>query len=354
MSTVDRELGLVLQAGRDRSAQLGEGHGQLWDALADATEGGKRFRPALVIATHDALAGTEPEAAAAVGAALELLHTAFVVHDDVIDGDDVRRGAPNVTGTFAARARTAGVGQSAARRYGDAAGILAGDLALVAAVRRVARCGAAEPVVEVLLELLEDTVHATAAGELADVRLGLRGSGPPATLDEALLVAELKTAVYSFQLPLQAGSVLAGAPAGLTEALARIGRTMGIGFQLLDDLLGVFGHESRTGKSALTDLREGKHTALLAHARSTPAWADLSPLVGDPHLAEPDAGRARDLLEGCGARARTQELADRYLDEALAEAARPPVPAPLAEVIAEFIGRIRFAAEDGTRSAVIA
>ncbi|NUL45759.1 polyprenyl synthetase family protein [Cellulosimicrobium funkei] len=338
---VTEELDRVLSVGRDRSAWLGQDHRDLWDALSLATRGGKRFRPGLVIATYDALGGTSTESADRVGAALEMLHTAFVVHDDVIDGDDVRRGRPNVSGTFAAAARGEGADQATARHYGDAAGILAGDLALVSAVRLVARCQAPAPIVDELLDLLEDTVHATATGELADVRLGLHLSGRPVTLEEALRVAEQKTAVYSFQLPLQAGAILAGAPADVTASLARLGRLMGIGFQLFDDLLGVFGNETRTGKSALTDLREGKHTALLAHARTTAAWPDLQSLVGDPGLDHHGAGRARALLEDCGARATVQALADRHLEEALAAAAQEPIPAALARVLIELGGDIR-------------
>ncbi|WP_418606109.1 polyprenyl synthetase family protein [Georgenia sp. SUBG003] len=87
---------------------LGGPHARLWDALTAATEGGKRFRPALVVAAHDVLGGGLPGPAARVGAAVELLHTAFVIHDDVIDGDDTRRGRPNVSGTFAAAASAAG------------------------------------------------------------------------------------------------------------------------------------------------------------------------------------------------------------------------------------------------------
>ncbi|GAA1128268.1 polyprenyl synthetase family protein [Citricoccus alkalitolerans] len=338
---VTEELDGVLASGLARSFQLGQDHRELWEALSLATGDGKRFRPGLAVATHDALGGTSAASVARVGAALELLHTAFVVHDDVIDGDDVRRGRPNVSGTFAAAAREHGADQPTARHYGDAAGILAGDLALVSAVRLVARCQAPAPLVEELLDLLEDTVHATATGELADVRLGLHLTGRPVTLGEALRVAEQKTAVYSFQLPLQAGAILAGAPAEVTAALAHLGRLVGIGFQLLDDLLGVFGDETRTGKSALTDLREGKHTALLAHARTTPAWADLRGLVGDPDLDHRDAGRARGLLEDCGARSTVQELADHHLEEALAAAAREPIPAALAAVLTELVGEIR-------------
>ncbi|WP_210417149.1 polyprenyl synthetase family protein [Citricoccus sp. SGAir0253] len=341
MNGTDRRLQAALEAGAARSGEYGEGHRELWAALSAAVDGGKRFRPALVLAAHDALGGRAPGPAERVGAALEMLHTAFVVHDDVIDGDVVRRGRPNVSGTFRAEARRRGAGEEAARGYGDAAGILAGDLALVTATRMIARCGAPEDVLDALLDLLEDAVHASAAGELADVGLSLPLDGRSTGVADAVRVAELKTAVYSFRLPLQAGALLAGAPEEAVAALGPVGRDLGIGFQLLDDLLGVFGDPSRTGKSALSDLRDGKPTALLAHARGTGAWEHLGALVGDPALDDGGAERARALLTGCGARERVAALADEYLDGALRAAGRAPVAPPLGEALAGVVEQIR-------------
>ncbi|MGO1424015.1 MAG: polyprenyl synthetase family protein, partial [Brachybacterium sp.] len=249
-------------------------------AFSRAADGGKRFRPGLLLSTHQALGGVREPAAVQVAAALELLHTAFVVQDDVIDGDQVRRGVPSLPGGIAADARRQGAGASEAQRLGEAAGILAGDLGLIAAMRAITRCEAPAPVVERLLDLFESTLHATAAGELADVRLQLGPADGPVVLREALAVAELKTALYSFQLPLRAGALLADASPEVLAALDEIGSLLGIGFQLFDDLLGVFGDERRTGKSALGDLREGKRTALIAHASTTDAWPALQPLLG--------------------------------------------------------------------------
>src|SRR6478609_11317607 len=138
----DDALRRLLDDGRARAATVDPHHVHLWDALVAATEGGKRFRPAIVTATHEALGGTHPDAAAEVGAAVELLHTAFVIHDDVIDDDHVRRGRPNVSGTFRALAGIDGADPEVAAGYGLTAAILAGDLALAAAVRTVALSGA--------------------------------------------------------------------------------------------------------------------------------------------------------------------------------------------------------------------
>ena len=205
-----------------------------------------------------------------VGAAVELLHTAFVIHDDVIDGDDVRRGRLNVSGTFTSRTLAAGATADEAAGLGRAAGILAGDLALAAAIRAVATCGAATDVVHRLLDLFDAALHTTAAGELADVRFSLHLD--PVSLAESLAMEEQKTSAYSFALPLQAGAVLAGADEHTVDRLGEAGLMLGVAFQLVDDLIGVFGDPARTGKSATSDLRTRKQTPLLVHATTTPEW----------------------------------------------------------------------------------
>ncbi|NYE38427.1 geranylgeranyl diphosphate synthase type II [Nocardioides cavernae] len=312
-SSTDHALERLLDAGRRRAGAIDPHHALLWESLGRAAEGGKRFRPALLLATHDALGGTAPGAAAEVGAAIELLHTAFVIHDDVIDGDHVRRGRPNVSGTFGALARIDGAGPDAAVGYGLTAGVLAGDLAIAAAVRAVATCGAAPDVVERLLDLFDAALHATAAGELADVRLALGVSH--ASLAQSLEMEALKTGAYSFSLPLQAGAVLAGADAATVERLGRAGRAMGVAFQLADDLIGVFGDPTHSGKSVTCDLRTGKQTPLMVHARSTTAWLRISSFLGR-ELGTDELDEVRGLLVASGSRGFVEDLADRYLEEA--------------------------------------
>ncbi|SED29268.1 geranylgeranyl diphosphate synthase, type II [Nocardioides exalbidus] len=309
----DQALERVLAAGRRRAGAIDPHHALLWESLVRAAAGGKRFRPALLVATHDALGGTAPGPAAEVAAAVELLHTAFVVHDDVIDADHVRRGRPNVSGTFRALARVDGAGAAGVDGYGLTAGVLAGDLAIAAAVRTVATCGAERGVVEHLLDLFDAALHATAAGELADVRLALGVS--QASLAQSVEMEALKTGAYSFSLPLQAGAVLAGADASTVERLGRAGRAMGVAFQLADDLIGVFGDPARSGKSATCDLRTGKQTPLMVHARETLQWGRISSYLGR-QLRDDELDEVRALLVESGSRDFVEDLADHYLEEA--------------------------------------
>ncbi|WP_051681531.1 polyprenyl synthetase family protein [Cellulomonas sp. HZM] len=305
-----------LARGAAGTTHLGPENQALWTAMATTSGGGRRLRPRLLQETYRVLGGDDESAARHVGDALELLHAAFVVHDDVIDHDLRRRGRDNVAGEFVARATRAGAGPVAAAGYGQAAAVLAGDLELVGAVLAVADAPVSPAVRTRLLALLDDAVRVSAAGELQDVHLGL-GTRVP-SVAETIAVAEAKTAAYSFCLPLQAAGVMAGADDDTLGLLGELGRVLGIAFQLCDDLAGVFGDEVVTGKSALSDLREGKMTALVAHAASTPQWPTIEQHLGDPDLSCEDADVLRAALEACGARAFVEDLVDGHLDAARA------------------------------------
>lgn len=327
LATVDGALSDVLDEGSATSASMGSGYRRLWRTLADATDGGKRFRSGLFTSAYRAWGGTDMRAAASVGAAIELLHTAFLVHDDVIDGDDMRRGRLNVSGSHLEQARSAGVEEDRAREYAAAAGILAGDLALTAALRTVAFVPAPQATVRRLFDLFDRALHTTAAGELADVWMSLGADHP--SLPEILSAEERKTGAYSFTLPLQAAAALAGASEHTIEAAGDVGRQLGIAYQLVDDLLGVFGDPARTGKSVLSDLRSGKQTPVIAHARSTALWQDIEPYVGRADLTAAQACTARELLTVSGSRGFVLDLAEDYADAALTSARDMAMPGPL-------------------------
>jgi geranylgeranyl pyrophosphate synthase len=295
---------------------LGAEYTALWAAMRSASDGGRRVRPALAAEAYRVFGGTDEAVATQLGDAIELLHTAFVMHDDVIDHDLRRRGRLNVSGEFGRRARDAGARPASAVGYAQAAGILAGDLALVGAVVGFATVPAPPTTRDRLLSLAHTTIRITAAGELDDVHLGLGTSNP--VVGESLAVAEHKTAAYSFCLPMQAGALLAGADDDQLAQIGELGRHLGIAFQLCDDLLGVFGDEAMTGKSTLSDLREGKMTALVAFAAGTPAWRTIEPHLGDAKLSRAAATVLRARLEACGARAFVEDLVDANLTQARA------------------------------------
>lgn len=331
LDQADQVLAGWFEESVSRAGGLGEEYVALWRALQSSAEGGKRLRPALVIGCHLALGGSAQDVAVRVAAAFELLHTAFVVHDDVIDRDLTRRGRPNVGGTFAVRAARAGLGPRETVCYAQSAAILAGDLALWGAGRLVATLDVPPATRLELLDLLDRAVFVSAAGELSDVAGGL--GVEEVLLGRALTVTERKTAAYSFEAPLIAGAVLAGAPRPTVEALAGFGRRIGTAFQLVDDLLGVFGAEEITGKSVLSDLREGKRTALVAAARRTSAWPRIAALIGKHDLDEDEAQTVRAVLIGCGAKASVEHLVRSSLADARELARRAEIPPGLGRML---------------------
>ena len=218
-------LGRFFSLAKKRATPLGAEYVQLWDELEANTVGGKRFRPRMVFAAYEALGGTDSEAAACIGAAFELLHTALIVHDDVIDRDFTRRGAPNLAGAYRDRALASGAQDAAAEHRGISAAVIAGDLALFNAYRLIDRSGVSDVVRGRLVEVMDDALFASAAGELIDVDFSFMPEVP--RVDDILTMERLKTAVYSFECPLQAGAILAGASEETVATLGDFGRDIG-------------------------------------------------------------------------------------------------------------------------------
>lgn len=326
------------------SAQYGSDYERLWAQAAAASDGGKRIRPRFVLSAFEAFGGSDADAAAAVDVAVafELLHTAFLLHDDVIDRDTVRRGRLNLSGSFASDAVAAGVSGDRSRLWGEAAAILAGDLLIHSSQSLVARLDLAADVRGALLDVLDHSILVTAAGELADVSFSIGMT--EARLPDILAMTERKTATYSFAGPLSAGAILAGADGDALAVLAEYGRLLGVAFQLGDDLLGVFGAEDVTGKSVVSDLREGKETSLIAYARATAWWPEIGALFGRRDLTDTEGRSLADALEVCGARSFVENLVDDYAGRAIALVETSGLPAALGDELARVarscVGRI--------------
>lgn len=336
-AAIDDELRAFFADARVRAGDYGAHYAALWESLEQQSAGGKRVRPRLVWSAYRGFGGEDRALATRVALSFELLHTAFLIHDDLIDRDTVRRGTPNVAGRFAARALAHGADERASVVWGETAAVLAGDLALSRAHREIAMLPVAAPCRESLLDILDRAVFISAAGELADVVHSLRGAAP--AIEVVLATLEQKTAVYSFEAPLAAGATLAGAAPDHVAALSRFGRLVGVAFQITDDVLGVFGDPAVTGKSASADLREGKQTALIAHAATTSSWPSIAERFGDPLLDDDTADMLRDALRDCGALDAAKELAADHVTLARHELDTVELPHELKAELGEFAQR---------------
>ena len=307
---LDRELAAWLAGKRQAAAgwremsELIDGVGQL------TTQGGKRLRPALVYYTYRACGGPSDEEALPLALACELLHSYLLIHDDIMDHAEVRRGQPAAHVRFRQAHQQRGF-HGDPQDFGRSVAILLGDLAHTWAVelftgldldgerrKRLARCFSA---------MSEEVI----GGQYLELLVAQRRGGE----EELLKVLRLKSGCYTAERPIQLGALLAGAPDEVVTGLSRYGAAIGEAFQLQDDLLGMFGDARTVGKPVGEDLREGKFTFLIHHAlaAATPEQRRiLDDALGNPRLDAAEVARACRILEETGARAKvTAMVAER-------------------------------------------
>lgn len=298
---------------------------------------GKRFRARFAYWGWQSVQGTgssddvfgdsrsrDVPAVVGVAAALELFHAAALVHDDLIDASDTRRGAPSAHRRFEREHRDRSfVGD--ATRFGDSSAILLGDLLLVWSDELFAES----------LDQLSDRDNARAARAefnrmRTDVTAGqyldivAEASWPHVRegreVDTAITVITYKSAKYSIEAPLAIGASLGGASLPQMAALREFGLPLGIAFQLRDDLLGVFGDSEVTGKPTGDDLVEGKRTVLVALARRalpTSARRTVDELLGDPELTLEQVQMLQETIRGSGAIDEVEQLIASNVERAL-------------------------------------
>ncbi|MFI1510818.1 polyprenyl synthetase family protein [Streptomyces sp. NPDC020597] len=289
-------------------------------------EGGKRMRSQFVWWALRACGGTSAQAEAAlrVGAALELIQTCALVHDDVMDGSRMRRGRLALHADVSAQYTGAvpAVPADRAGRFGEAAAILAGDLALAWADDTVAAVEADPDAIRAVRDLWSAMRTEMVAGQYLDMQGQATSSR---SLARAVRAACLKSALYSVERPLALGAALAEADGAQSAALCSAGRCVGIAFQLRDDLADVFGDPRRTGKPAGGDIRAGKPTYLVAVAQARAestgdrhGAAVLRRSLGRADLSESRLAEVRDVLVATGAR----DLAEAKIDRLVAQGMR--------------------------------
>ena len=301
------------------SPQLSEVSSALHDFLLD---GGKRLRPAFCYWGWRGAGGSAgADGVVAAAAALELLQASALIHDDLMDRSDTRRGLPSVHRRFEALHRTSGW-HGDRGQYGTAAAVLLGDMMLCWCDELFLRCGldpAAVLTAKPLFDLMRTEVM---AGQYLDVLEPVAGdSMGDGAADRARTVVRYKSAKYTVERPLQLGALLAGAAPTLVEAYSAFGLPLGEAFQLRDDQLGVFGDPAVTGKPAGDDLREGKRTLLVALAMESCSPSDarrLDDRLGAPDLAPAEVEQLRGIIARSGAAERIEERIDALLGQALA------------------------------------
>lgn len=274
--------------------------------------GGKRLRPQLMCWGYQGAGGTDDLAIKQASVSIELIHSYLLIHDDIIDRDETRRGQPTV---HVAMRTTMGKSDE---HLGMSLATMAGDLLCSFGYEIISESGFAPVRRLAALNHLNIMLQEVIAGEWLDILSPYLGA--KITEADIMDIARYKTAAYSVEGPLHLGGLLAGASAELLATYTAYAIPIGIAFQLRDDVLGVFGDPKITGKSASSDLQEGKRTFLMHTAleMATPDDRDyLQTWLGNPKLGVLETKNIRAIIERSGALAAVEARIAKLQKEAL-------------------------------------
>ena len=312
------------------------------DALEEfLLDGGKRLRPLFAYAGLIASgARPTPEIIRAISS-LELLQACALIHDDLMDGSDTRRGKPAIHRHFENLHQSHAM-NGIAEQFGESAAVLLGDLALVWADQMLNTSGIPTPSLLAAQRIHDEMRVELMAGQYLDVRESGENSY---NVERSLRIARYKSGKYTIERPLHIGAVI-GRPdftesAPLLDALSRYGLPLGEAFQLRDDLLGIFGNPEVTGKPAGDDLREGKRTVLIAmtlEALDDAGKTELLAHLGSADISSEKIEELRALITNSGSVDKVEALIENLTTQSL-EAVQDPAIAPEARNFLTYIAQ---------------
>jgi geranylgeranyl diphosphate synthase type I len=322
-SVVTDQLRDYLRRRRGNAAYIGSDYDGLIAALEDfVLRGGKRLRPAFAYWGYRAVVADPDEPVSdevlRLFSALELLHACALVHDDVIDDSDTRRGRPTAHVQFAELHRGRGW-RGSSDQFGRSAAILLGDLALVWADDIVSGVDLPLEAQRRVQRVWADIRTEVLGGQYLDI---VAESSGAESIASAMTVNTYKTASYTVSRPLQLGAAAAADRPDVQAIFHELGTDLGVAFQLRDDVLGVFGDPAVTGKPSGDDLRSGKRTVLLAEAveladKSDPVAAKLLRTSIGNELTDAQVRELCLVIEGVGALAAVEDHIDMLTRRAL-------------------------------------
>ena len=278
----------------------------LVDSLSDLMDGGKRLRPAFAYWGYRSTGAPDNDQIIKASASLEFLQACALIHDDVMDDSDTRRGKPAVHKQFTSLHQNHEWRNSSAR-FGDGSAILVGDLALSWSDELLLTSGFNHEQTSRAKKVFDIMRTELMAGQYLDLLEQVRGN---TSVETSRTVIRYKSAKYTIERPLHMGAAIAGANAHHLQVLSDYGLALGEAFQLRDDVLGVFGDAIVTGKPAGDDLREGKETMLVAYTRelaSPETLKSFNKLFGLDDLNRDQILELQEIMTTCGALAQIEE-----------------------------------------------
>ncbi len=261
--------------------------------------GGKRMRPSMVVAACRAVGG-DGSKAIPMAVAIEYIHNFTLIHDDLMDGDEMRRGM-----------KTSHV------IYGMPTAILAGDALFAKAYQIIGDLDIPAEDQRRILSITSKAVWDLARGQQMDVN---NENADFITLDHYIETITGKTSVL-FAAGAASGAIIGGAPKDVVDSIQKYALSLGVAFQMYDDILGVYGDPKVTGKSAGNDIRKGKYTVMICHAHDTikdeKVWKQFMSVFGKIDATDDEIEIARKILKDCGSYDYAIALAKKYTDEAI-------------------------------------
>lgn len=316
LTALDEIINEFFEYSINDASKIDSSYRQLWETLyALIRSGGKRLRPQMTLMAYEAFGDAASRDIIRVAAAQELLHFSLLIHDDVIDRDYTRYGTLNVAGRYRelySKFLPDGPDQL---HFAHSAAILAGDLMLSGAHKLIYTSNLGSEQKSIAQQLLSISVFEVAGGELLDTEL----SFVPYTDGDALKIARYKTAGYSFMIPLLTGARLAGVDDRQAELLQNFALSLGVAYQLVDDLLGTFGEEATTGKSTTSDIIEGKRTYMVEQAMSAMTVLEkdrFESSFGNQDASLDQVEDIKQMLVSTGAKSKTEQTIREYAEEA--------------------------------------
>jgi geranylgeranyl diphosphate synthase type II len=315
-TALDRIIQDYFESRISDATKIDSSYRMLWETLYGLIRsGGKRLRPHMTLMAYRAFGGDDETSVLPVAAAQELLHFSLLIHDDVIDRDYTRYNTLNIAGKYRELYAKYLPDTNDQFHFAHSAAILGGDLMLSGAHQLIDLSPISSSKKTIAQQLLSLSVFEVAGGELLDTE----SSFVPYTNGDAIKIARYKTAGYSFKIPLLTGAKLAGISPEHESTLTDFAESLGIAFQLVDDLLGTFGEEETTGKSTTSDITEGKRTYMVEHAvnvMSAGEKAEFDKYFGNHEASPSEIENVKQLFVSTGAKSKTEQMIADYAEKA--------------------------------------
>jgi geranylgeranyl diphosphate synthase type I len=333
---VDTRLERVFDAKIKRAGELDAEYKKLLiETKKQVLRGGKRLRPALAVLGYKIAGGKKVETMLDAAVALEIFHNYLLIHDDFMDRDERRHGGLNITGVYKKRLNTK-VPITDVQHVADSHAILAGDICCGMSYEAISMADFSSERKLAAVDRLNQAVFEVAAGQQLDIIASFTKN---VSMRHILKINYYKTAGYSVIMPLQFGAILAGNGTKLHPFMELYGEGVGIGYQLVDDVIGMFGTEKVIGKPIISDLREGKQTLLYFYGMALSN--DTQKVTLQKAFRNPQADMAtlrlvRGILGDNGAKAKTLLLAKSKAEDAVAIAPKLTTNTELLQLLTAF------------------